>query len=215
MSADTLTYTDADAYSDSWQPESDAISSARKRAAELGADTPSPTAAATLAVLAAAVSAKTVVEVGTGVGITGLRLIEGLVEGGVLTSIDADASAQAAAKDTFKDAGIDSGRARLITGQPAEVLPRLADGAYDVVAINTPGPDAITFLEQSIRLLRNGGIVVFGSVLGENASVTDATNRDESTKSLRDLAQSVKDNDALTSVLLPVGDGLLAAVKRG
>jgi hypothetical protein len=89
--------------------------------------------------LAAALRAKAVVEVGTGVGVSGLRILESMDADGILTTIDAEPNHQIAAKETFVEAGIVGGRARLITGNPAAVLPRLADGAYDLVVINDAG----------------------------------------------------------------------------
>ena len=44
--------------------------------------------------------------------------------------------------------------------------------------------------------------------------VADPAARDETTTALRDLGKSLRDHDGLVPCLLPVGDGLLAAVKR-
>ncbi|MEI6624473.1 MAG: class I SAM-dependent methyltransferase, partial [Actinomycetes bacterium] len=152
ISADTTTYTD------SWTNENPAIRAARRRGDELNVASPSPTTGAMLAVLASALRAKAVVEVGTGVGISGLRLLDGMEADGILTTIDPDASHQSAAKETFGNAGLEPGRARQITGQPSQVLPRLADGAYDLVLINDFEQDPKSFLSQARRLLRDGGM---------------------------------------------------------
>jgi len=45
-------------------------------------------------------------------------------------------------------------------------------------------------------------------------TVADPATRDETTTILRDLGKALRDNESLLSALLPVGDGLLAAVKR-
>jgi hypothetical protein len=52
---------------------------------------------------------------------------------GVLTSVDLEAEHQRLARETFREAGIASQRYRLITGAALDVLPRLTDGAYDLV----------------------------------------------------------------------------------
>ncbi len=44
--------------------------------------------------------------------------------------------------------------------------------------------------------------------------VADPAARDEQTTVLRDLGKSLRDDDRLLPALLPVGDGVLAAVKR-
>ncbi len=50
--------------------------------------------------------AKTVVEVGTGAGVSGLWLLRGMREDGVLTTIDSEPEHQRAAKQTFRVAGV-------------------------------------------------------------------------------------------------------------
>ena len=205
---------DALSYAETWQEETSELAAARRRGQELGTPSPSSISAATLAVLAAAVGAKAVVEVGTGVGVSGLRLLEGMKPDGILTTIDADANHQNAARAAFREAGIDASRARQITGSPDEVLPRLADAAYDLVVVNDPGPDPQPYLDQALRLLRDGGVVVVGSALGKGNPVADVTKRDSKTLALRAAAKSIKDNDELLSVLLPFSDGILIAAKR-
>lgn len=103
------------------------MASARKRGTERGLASPSPTEAAAIATLTAAVQAKAVVEVGTCVGVTGVAGSPGSMAADGVLAIDADANHHTAAKEAFAEAGINTGRARLITGQPSEVLPRLAE----------------------------------------------------------------------------------------
>ncbi len=201
-------------YADTWQNETEGQVSARQRNSELSARTPSPTAVATLAVVVAATRAKAVVEVGTGSGLTGLSIIEGMAPDGVLTTIDADGSHQSSAKDVFTKAGVDHGHARLINGTPAEVLPRLADGAYDAVIINQLDGSPEEFVAQALRLLRVGGALVISRFLGVDALILDPANRDESAVALRALSDSVRTNEDLVSVLLPMSDGLVIAIKQ-
>jgi len=190
------------------------MASARKRGTERGLASPSPTEAAAIATLTAAVQAKAVVEVGTCVGVTGLQILGSMAADGVLTSIDADANHHTAAKEAFAEAGIDAGRARLITGQPSEVLPRLADAAYDLVVINDIGSNPASYLTQSLRLLREGGALIIEGALGSNGAVADPADREAHTVALRELSDAVKLNESLVSVLLPLGDGLLIAIKH-
>lgn len=205
---------DSTSYADSWYDETEPLTAARKRGEELGIPSPSRTTAAALALLASAVRAKTVVEVGTGVGVTGLQLLDGMVDGGILTTIDADASGQAAAKQAFRDAGIDSTKARQITGNPIEILPRLADGSYDMVAVNALGDDPMFYLDQAQRLLREGGVLVLSGILGTGNTVTDPAVRDAQTLALRKTAQAVKEDAELIELLLPLDTGLIIASKR-
>ena len=116
--------------------EDDALLAARGRAEELGAPAISPAVGALLALLARTAGAKSVVEVGTGVGVSGLWLLAGMTDDGVLTTIDPEYEYQQAARDSFAAADIPVGRTRLINGSPIEVLPRLADERADVVSVD-------------------------------------------------------------------------------
>jgi predicted O-methyltransferase YrrM len=168
---------------------------------------------AALRVLAAAIGARSVVEVGTGAGVSGLYLLEGMADDGVLTTIDIEAEHQRAAKDAFAEAGVRPQRARLITGRALDVLPRLTDGAYDLVLVDADKTDVAAYLEQALRLLRPGGVLAVDNALW-NGKVADPAQRDESTTAIREMGKHVRGNEHLVAALLPVGDGLLVAVKR-
>ncbi|WP_166349969.1 class I SAM-dependent methyltransferase [Phytoactinopolyspora limicola] len=201
------------AYTEAYLAEDPAAANARQRAAEVGAVPISPGAGAVLRMLTAAIDARTVVEVGTGAGVSALYLLAGMQADGVLTSVDIESEHQRLAREAFAEAGIASNRTRLISGSALDVLPRLTDAAYDVVFCDADKAEYPDYLEQALRLLRPGGVVAFDNALWHNR-VADPTQRDPETLAVRELGRLVADHDALTPALLPVGDGLLAAVKR-
>jgi predicted O-methyltransferase YrrM len=194
-------------------PEDDVLATARAKGTELGCVPVLPGAGAALCVLAAAVGARAAVEVGTGAGVGSLWLLRGMRPDGVLTTIDVEPEHHRAARETYAEAGIPSNRVRLISGQALEVLPRLTDGAYDLVFCDADKKEYADYLEQALRLLRPGGVVAFDNALWHDR-VADPTQRDEETTAIRELGRLVREDERLTSALLPAGDGLLAAVKR-
>jgi predicted O-methyltransferase YrrM len=132
---------------------------------------------------------------------------------GVLTTIDVEAEHQRVARESFAEAGIAANRTRLITGRALDVLPRLTDGAYDLVFCDGTKSEYADYLTEAIRLLRPGGIVAFDNALW-HGRVPDASARDAETVAVRELLRTVRDDPRLTPVLLAAGDGLLAAVLR-
>ena len=120
---------------------------------------------AALRLLAALVSARNVVEIGTGTGVSGLWLLAGMRADGVLTSVDVEAEHQRLAREAFAEAGIAHQRTRLIAGRALDVLPRLSDGAYDLVLCDGDKREYGAYLEQALRLLRPGGVVAFDNAL--------------------------------------------------
>ena len=163
--------------------------------------------------LAALSGARHVVELGTGAGVSTLWLLRGLRPDGVLTSIDAEPEHQRLAKQSLREAGVPSGRVRLIAGRALDVLPRLSDGGYDLVLCDASSAEAVDYLPAALRLLRTGGVVVFAGALA-GGRIADPSARDPEALAARDLARAVRDEPRLVPAMLPVGAGLLVAVKQ-
>lgn len=200
-------------YAEGFLTESAVIEAARRTGEELGCTPVLPGVGGALRLIAGALQARTVVEIGTGAGVSGLWLLEGMAPEGVLTTIDVEAGHQRAARAAYAAAGIAPQRTRCICGDALDVLPRLTDGAYDMVLVDGDKPEYPAYVEQAIRLLRQGGVLAMDNMLWRDR-VADPAVRDVTTVLLRDLGKSLRDDDRLAATLLPVGDGLFAAVRR-
>ncbi len=190
-------------------------------AAELGVGAVGPGAGATLRLLAAAARAKTVVEIGTGIGVSGVWLLRGMRDDGVLTTIDVEPEYQAMARQSFAAAGFAPGRARLIAGLAQEVLPRLADGAYDLVFVDGDVTEYPQDTEAAHRLLRPGGLLIVNNALAGDpaagpaiAASGAAADEPDGAATVARLLARVRDAPEWTPALLAAGAGLLCAVKR-
>lgn len=207
------------AYVEGYVPEDEPLLMARQAASDIGGAPPiSPSVGAALRFLAAAIGARAVVEIGTGCGTSGIWLLRGMRPDAVLTSVDTEPDHQRLAREAFSAAGL-AGRCRLISGRAAGVLPRLTDGAYDMVFCDADKQEYPAYLEEALRLLRPGGVVAFDNALwgGAVAAPEDADagprGADPDTDAIKRLCEQVREDDRLAPVLLPIGDGLLAAVK--
>ena len=199
-------------YAEEHVAEDEVLANARARAEEVGVVPIGSGGGAALRFLAAVLDARAVVEIGTGTGVSGLWLLRGMRPDGVLTSVDIEAEHQRLARESFAEAGIASQRVRTISGAALDVLPRLTDGHYDLVFCDGDKAEYGAYLKEALRLLRPGGVVAFDNALWHDR-VADPAQRDEDTVSIRELGRQVAERDDLVSVLLPVGDGLLAAKK--
>ena len=200
-------------YCEGFIPEDEILLRARDRAATLGCPAIRPGAGAVLRLMATALHARSVVEIGTGAGVGSLWLLRGMPPDGVLTTIDAELEHQKAAIAAFTEAGIRKARTRTIPGQAVEVLPRLTDRAYDIVLIGADERSYPDYVEQAMRLLRPGGLLAVNGALAEDR-VADPARRDEITTIVRQVGRQLRDDERVVPALVPAGDGLLLAIRR-
>lgn len=197
------------AYITEYATEDEPLLTARANAADLGGTIPvRPEVGAALRLFACAVGARTAVEIGTGCGSSGIWLLRGMRPGGVLTSVDTEPEYHRMARQVFARAGFASNQSRLILGRALDVLPRLSDGAYDMVFCDADARDYPDYLTAALRLLRPGGVVAFNDVLGADSG------SDSGSEVVPELTGMVREDERLVPMLLPLGDGLLAAVLR-
>jgi len=204
---------DSRQFVDDYRPEDVLLETARQRGEEIGVSSVSPATGATLQWLATLIGARVVAEVGTGAGVSGLWLLRGMTDDGVLTSVDEETENTRAARQTFNEAGVPTQRVRLITGRALDVLTRLTDEGYDLVFFDGNRQESSRYLEEALRLLRPGGLVIFNDALA-GGRVSDPAQRDPDTISVRTLINDTREDERIVPLLLPVGDGLLVARKR-
>jgi len=187
------------------------ITEARQHSIEIGVDPVSPAMGAQLAVIAAATNAKSIIEIGTGVGVSGLWLFLG-APNAVLTSIDSEIDHQQLAKAAFAAAGIPGNQARLIAGRALDVLPRMNESSYDLVVVDADPQSVIEYVEHGLRLVRPGGTVLVAHALWRGR-VANPSQRDDTVAEYRSLLREISASSAVISALSPVGDGLLQLTK--
>jgi predicted O-methyltransferase YrrM len=206
--------TDVHSYIESFIPEDEILIRARARGVEVGAKDISSGTGAILSFLAHLISAQSVVEVGTGSGVGSLWLLRGMIDGGTLTSIDAEAEHARIARIAFSDDEVGPQRFRLITNPVMDVLSKLTDRAYDLVVLRNDPEDLPQSVDEAHRILRSGGVLVIDTFFG-GGKVNDPAQRDPQTIARRDVGKSIRAASSLwVPSLIGVGDGLLVAAKR-
>ncbi|MFD8083360.1 O-methyltransferase [Kitasatospora sp. NPDC059722] len=201
------------ALADTYVGEDAVLTYARAQSARTGIKAIGPSGGACLRLMAAALDAKAVAEIGTGTGVSGVYLLRGMRPDGVLTTVDSEPVRQQLAREAYQAAGFAANRSRFIPGRALEVLPRLADGQYDLVFCDGDPAESREYLAEALRLLRPGGMVCFEGVFQEGR-LAEPELQDPQTDAVRNLVQDVRESDGLLPALLPVSDGLLCAVKR-
>ncbi|WP_436526132.1 O-methyltransferase [Actinoplanes sp. HUAS TT8] len=201
-------------FAETYAAEDPILQTARSLAHELGLPCVSPGAGSVLRLLAAAGNAKAVVEIGTGTGVSGIWLLRGMRPDGVLTTIDVEHEHQRIARRVFVEAGFAPSRTRIISGRSLDVLPRLADGAYDLIFVDADTTEFAACTEAALRLLRPGGVLIVNGVHA-NGRINDPAARDVDTLTVRETVKAIRESDDWIPAVISSGAGLLTAVKRG
>ncbi|GIF64905.1 O-methyltransferase [Asanoa ishikariensis] len=200
-------------FADAYPPEDLVLQTARRLADEVGLECVTPGAGAALRLLAAAGNARSLVEIGTGTGVSGVWLLRGMRRDGVLTTIDVENEHQRVARRIFQEAGFAPSRTRIITGRALDVLPRLTDGGYDLVFVDADPTEYAACVAAARRLLRVGGVLAVNNALA-GGRIGDPAARDPETVLIREVVKDLRDSDDWVPALLPTGAGLLTAVRR-
>ncbi|WP_392399177.1 O-methyltransferase [Actinotignum urinale] len=188
--------------------EPEIIATARDVATDFGIRSISAATGNFLTMLMKTAGVKNVVEVGTGTGISGMYMLR---SGNIhLTTLDTESEAQHAARDFFTKDGARPGRVRLINGRSADLLPRLASASYDCVVIDGDPLEAPGDVDEAMRLLRPGGLIVILHAL-QGGKIADPARREEKVVAIRGLIKDMNDAENIDTTLVPIGDGVLVA----
>jgi predicted O-methyltransferase YrrM len=144
-----------------------------------------------------------VVEIGAAGGVGALHLIPALPSTATLTVIEPDTNAHALASEAVEVAG-HGDRVRSILGDPAEVLPRLADARYGMCVLQGSPTRYPTLLTDILRVLAPGGLLVIRGVL----------RRGDHGPLLARLLGTIAESDELDATVLQDHDGVLLATRR-
>ncbi|SFT74251.1 Predicted O-methyltransferase YrrM [Actinopolyspora lacussalsi subsp. righensis] len=166
---------------------------------------------AMLRFLASALRARAAVEV-AGSSSTALALCEGMIPEGTLTCITLDTEAQRTTREAVAEAGLSGNKLRMITGVGAEVLPRLAEDAYDLVHIVVGNSPLAELLELATPLLRPGATLLLNGAF-RYAAGDRVFDPDGGPQMPRDILNAIHADPRLVPVALPIGSGLLAIAR--
>lgn len=198
------------AFAEEQTVEDELLAGARATADDLGLAATSAATGALLRLLVSASKAQTAVEIGTGAGISGLYLLKGNDQL-TLTTIDVESEAQSTARELYARAGIRASRTRLIKGRSADILPRLADRSYDLVLVDGAPEEAPGDVQEALRILRPGGLLVVSRALLDGR-VADPARREPDTVAMRCLVREILEKGN-NPALVPIGAGLIATQK--
>jgi predicted O-methyltransferase YrrM len=156
-----------------------------------------------LNLLARAIGAKRILEIGTLGGYSGIWLARALPAGGRLTTLELEKKHADVALANFKRAGV-AGRIDLELGPAVETLPKLK-GPYDLIFIDADKPGYTEYFQWSVKLSRTGTLIIADNVVRAGA-VADPKSKDDMVRGIQRFNAAVAaERRVTTTVLQTVG----------
>ena len=174
-----------------------------------------PETAKLLEVLTCIKSPERILEVGCAIGYSAILMSQYLKEDGSITTMEWDADIAEIARANIKKAGL-SDKITVINNDAKELLPTLT-GEYDIIFLDGPKAHYIYMLNDCIRLLKKGGILVADNILYKGMIADDEhviRRKITIVKRLRRFISAQMQRGELETVILPLGDGVTVAVKK-
>lgn len=149
-----------------------------------------------------------ILEIGTAVGYSAICFSEYLQENGKIDTIERDTERVKEARENIKKAEVED-KINIYEGDAVEILPTLND-EYDVVFIDAAKGKYPFFLNQALRMIRQGGVIIADNVLYKGYVMSDYNKHKQRTavRNLREYIAEITNNDKLETKILEVGDGL-------
>ena len=171
---------------------------------------------ALLRVLATAVGATRILEVGTCIGYSGIWLAGALPPGGMLITMEKDPERAAIAKTNFERAGL-ADRVSIMVGDAALKIVKVA-GPFDLIFQDGHKPLYNTLLDPLVSRLRPGGLLVTDNVLWDGEVVpgfTDTPKKNaDDTRAIVEYNERLASHPQLLTSIVPLRDGVAISVKK-
>lgn len=168
---------------------------------------------ALLTMLTQLTGAELAVEVGTFTGYSSICIARGLAEGGKLIACDVSEEWTSIARRYWERAGV-TGRIDLRIAPAAETLRALPqEETVDFAFIDADKTGYPVYYEELVTRMRPGGIIALDNVLREGR-VVDPAAQDEADIAIRAINDTVVADPRVTSVMLPIRDGVTLVRKR-
>jgi caffeoyl-CoA O-methyltransferase len=161
-----------------------------------------------LGVMAAALRAENILEIGTAYGYSTLWFALSQPETGRILTIDPDRTRTDIAREFWKRADV-ADRIEVVNQPALAVLAGLPKKHYDIVFIDALKEEYLGYLAAALPLLRTAGLLMADNLLWHHqASQHPQPDDPETTKTIRRFNETFLHHAELNATIIPVGDGV-------
>ena len=155
---------------------------------------------------------KHILEIGTSIGFSTTSMALTAREyGGTITTIEFDNTAAEQAKRNFARSGVDD-IIQIKFGDARQIVPSFLDNSFDFIFQDVDKRLYPVLLQDCIRILNSGGVFIADDALFPIMELDERWN--DQVEPMREFNRLVAASPDLESTLLPIGDGMIVAVKK-
>jgi len=149
---------------------------------------------------------KNVLEIGTFTGLSALTISLALPNDGKLIALDKNEETNKVAVDFFKKAKQDH-KIQTIIKPAIDSFEELKNEKFDMIFIDADKMNYKSYYENSLQLIKKGGLIIIDNVLWHGEVVYEKNN-DKFTENMREFNNFVSEDKRVEQIIFPLGDGM-------
>ena len=165
-----------------------------------------------LSIISKLIKPKKILEIGTYTGYSAICMAEGLVENGIIHTIDINEELVSIQNKYFKKSKCNNSITQHV-GDARNIIKNINE-EFDVVFLDADKENYIEYYELVIEKVKKGGLIIADNVLWTGKVVEPEKDDDELTQYLIDFNKMINEDDRVENIILPLRDGLNIILKN-
>ena len=165
-----------------------------------------------LSIITKLIKPKKILEIGTYTGYSAICMAEGLIENGIIHTIDINEELVSIQNKYFAKSKCKNSIIQHV-GDARNIIKSINE-KFDLVFLDADKENYIEYYELVIEKVRKGGLIIADNVLWTGKVVEPEKDDDELTQYLIDFNKMINEDDRVENIILPLRDGLNIILKN-
>ena len=165
-----------------------------------------------LSIITKLIKPKKILEIGTYTGYSAICMAEGLIENGIIHTIDINEELISIQNKYFAKSKCNNSIIQHV-GDARNIIKSINE-KFDLVFLDADKENYIEYYELVIEKVRKGGLIIADNVLWTGKVVEPEKDDDELTQYLIDFNKMINEDDRVENIILPLRDGLNVILKN-
>ena len=165
-----------------------------------------------LSIITKLIKPKKILEIGTYTGYSAICMAEGLIENGIIHTIDINEELVSIQNKYFAKSKCNNSIIQHV-GDARSIIKNINE-KFDLVFLDADKENYIEYYELVIEKVKKGGLIIADNVLWTGKVVEPEKDDDELTQYLIDFNKMINEDDRVENIILPLRDGLNIILKN-